>query len=78
MFTGLKKQLELKDCLNKGIVPQDHDLVKLKIAINWVGINKVHTNALARCENAGGCDRSACRNIKRVLQRRRDGHGYLG
>jgi len=30
MFTGLKKQLELSDGLLEDIVPQDHDLVKLK------------------------------------------------
>jgi transposase len=42
MFTGLKKQLELSDCLIEDIVPQDHDLVKLKKVINWEGINKVY------------------------------------
>ena len=42
MFTGLKKQLELSDCLIEDIVPQDHDLVKLKKVINWAGINKVY------------------------------------
>ncbi len=30
MFTGLKKQLVLSDSLLEDIVPQDHDLVKLK------------------------------------------------
>ena len=30
MFIGLIKQLELSDSLLEDIVPQDHDLVKLK------------------------------------------------
>jgi len=47
MFTGLKKQLELNDCLIEDIVPQDHDLVKLKKVINWEGINKIYESCYA-------------------------------
>ena len=42
MFTGLKKQLELNDSLIEDIVPQDHDLVKLKKVVNWEGINRIY------------------------------------
>jgi len=42
MFTGLKTQNELTDCLIDDIVPHDHDLVKLKKLLNWEGINRVY------------------------------------
>ena len=47
MFTGLKKQLELSDSLIEDIVPQDHDLVKLKKVINWEGINRIYESCYA-------------------------------
>jgi hypothetical protein len=40
MFTGLKTQHELTDCLITDIVPHDHYLVKLKTLLNWEGINR--------------------------------------
>ena len=42
MFTGLKTQHELTDCLIIDIVLHDHDLVKLKELLNWEGINRVY------------------------------------
>ena len=42
MFTGLKTQHELTECLITDIVPHDHDLVKLKKLLNWEGINRVY------------------------------------
>jgi IS5 family transposase len=42
MYTGLKQQLDLSDDLIRNILPQHHDLIKLKDIINWKKINKIY------------------------------------
>jgi len=42
MYTGLKSQLDFSDNLMNNILPQHHDLIKLKNILNWKKINSIY------------------------------------
>lgn len=43
MFTGLTKQLNFGNYLIGEIIPEDHELVKLKKILNWEKMNKIYS-----------------------------------
>ena len=57
MFTGLKTQHELTDCLINDIVPREHDLVKLKKVLNWEGMRIIDHSTLVKVRKWPGDER---------------------
>lgn len=42
MFSGLKSQRDFSDLFMEGIIPLDHELVKMKNIIDWKKINSIY------------------------------------
>jgi IS5 family transposase len=53
MYTGLKEQLDLSENLIIDILPQHHNLIKLKKILNWKKINKIYQSCFKSKKGRG-------------------------